>query len=69
MPGISAHAFIFDHHMFNPHNASSNGHAHDDAIDHTWIEGVKAMLNHDPSFIADHARAKVARHGEDVTAT
>jgi hypothetical protein len=69
MLGISARAFVFDHHMFNLHNASPNGHAYDDAIDHTWLEGVKATPNHDPSVIADHARVKAARHDEDAMAT
>jgi hypothetical protein len=30
---------------------------------------VKAMPNHDPSVIADHARAKAAGHSKDATAT
>jgi hypothetical protein len=63
MPSISAYAF-----MLNPHNASPNGHAYDNTINHTWLKGVKAMPNHDPSVTADHARAKVARHGKDVMA-
>jgi hypothetical protein len=68
MPGISARTFVFNHHMFNPHNASPNGHMYDNTIDYTWLEGVKATLKHDPSVIMDHARAKAAGHGKDVMA-
>jgi hypothetical protein len=68
MPGISTCTFILDHHMFNPHNASPNSHVYNDTIDHTWLEGVKAMLNHNPSIITNHARVKAARHGKDTMA-
>jgi hypothetical protein len=62
------HSF-FDHQMFNPHNASPNDRAYNDTIDHTWLEGVKAMPNHDARVIADHARVKAAGHSKDMTAT
>jgi hypothetical protein len=69
MLGISDHAFVFNHHMFNPYNASPNSHAYnDDAVNHTWPEGVKATPSHDPSVIIDHARAKVAGPHEDMMA-
>jgi hypothetical protein len=41
---------------------------YNNTIDHTWLKEVKAMPSHNPSVIADHARAKAARHGEDMTA-